>query len=251
MTASRLFRAFVLLIGLLAFGSTASAQVNVSSDLVSRYVWRGFDFGESFSVQPTLSYSTGSFAIGTWASYSISADGASANEHDLYLSYSVGPVTLGLTDFYFPSPPSASGIPEGSQFFNFDDGGEGAHYLEPSIRVTGPTSFPVSLSGSIVAYNAPNHPFYLEASIPFTVQGVDMGLSTGGVIVKPDDEGTLNVKETDAFYGLSGPAYTKVSLSATKALQITETFDLPVSATFIVNPHTERTFLVFGVNVRP
>lgn len=137
------------------------------------------------------------------------------------------------------------------RLFRFDDGGEGAHYLEPSIGVTGPASFPLSLSGSTVAYNAPNHPIYLEASIPFTVQGVDMGLSTGGVLVSPDDEGTPNVEETDAFYGLSESAYTKVSLSATKALQVTEAFDLPVSATFTVNPYTERTFLVFGVSLSP
>lgn len=250
MTSSNLFRSFCLLLGLLAFGSTASAQVSVSSEFVSRYVWRGFDFGESFSVQPDLSYSAGAFSVGTWASYSISADGAGANEHDLYASYSAGPVTIGLTDFYFPSPPGTDGVPEGAQFFNYEGDGEGAHFLEPSISVTGPESFPVSVFGSIVAYNAPNNPIYLEASIPFTVDGVEMGLSTGGVIVSPDDEDTPG-EEIDAFYGLPESAYTKVSLSATKALQLTESFAMPISANFIVNPYTERTFLVLGLSVSP
>lgn len=251
MTASRLFRSVGLLIGLFMVVPTASAQVNLGSDLVSRYVWRGFDFGESFSVQPDLSFSSGSFTIGTWASYSISADGSGANEHDLYASYSVGPVTVGLTDFYFPSPPGPNGVSRGAQFFNYDGGGNGAHYLEPSLSVSGGESFPVSLFASIVAYNAPNHPVYLEASIPFTVQGVDMGVSTGGVLVRPDDESTPTVEEADAFYGLTGPAYTKIALSASKALHVTDSFDLPLSASFVVNPHTERTFLVFGVSINP
>ena len=30
------------------------AQISLGADFVSRYVWRGLDFGESFSVQPAL-----------------------------------------------------------------------------------------------------------------------------------------------------------------------------------------------------
>ena len=240
------------MMGSLCFGAApAAAQINIGADLMSRYVWRGFDFGESFSVQPDLSYSTGGLTVGTWASYSIAADGAAANEHDLYASYSFGYVSVGLTDFYFPSPVGADGdVAEGAEFFNYDGDGEGAHYLEPSLSFSGPEAFPISLFGSAVVHNAPNYPVYLEASFPFTVEGVDMSLSTGGVIVSPDDDDTP-VEETDAFYGLPESAYTKAAISAAKSIQVTDSFDLPISTSFILNPYTERTFLVFGVSLSP
>ena len=245
MTRPFRFALLSLLLGLLLWASPAAAQVNVSADLMSRYVWRGFDFGESFSIQPDLSYTNGGFTVGTWASYSIAADGSGANEHDLYVGYAIGPVSVGLTDYYFPSPVGVEGVPDGAKFFNYDNEGAGAHYLEPSLSVTGPASFPVTVTGAIVAYNAPDNPVYLEAAVPFTVEGVEMGVAAGGVIVSPDDGAV------DDFYGLPESAFTKVGLSATKAIPITDTFELPISAQFIVNPYTERTFLVFGVSLSP
>lgn len=231
------FRRASLLLGLLLIAAPASAQVHLGADLMSRYVWRGFDFGESFSIQPTLEYSTARFSVGTWASYSIAADGSAANEHDLYASYTAGPVTFGLTDYYFPAPPSSNGVPSGAQFFNFDSDGEGAHYLEPSMGISGPDTFPISVYGAIVAYNDPDNSIYLEAQYPFTVDDVEIGITAGIVPME------------SAFYGTTGPAFVNAGLSVSKTLPITETFSLPIGVSYIINPYTERSFLVFGLSL--
>lgn len=238
MTASKLLRSFCLLVGLLALSSTASAQFSVGADLVSRYVWRGFDFGESFSVQPSIAYSKSGFAVGSWASYSISADGAGANEHDLYLSYARGPIEVGLTDYFFPAPPGPDGVPETAEFFNYDNDGEGAHLLEPYIAIFGPEAVPIQLSAAVFAYNEPDHSVYLEASYVFNVDGgVDLGTTVGFVPME------------SAFYRTDGPNFVNVGLSASKAIEITDTFSVPVSVQYVLNPETERTFLVFGLSL--
>lgn len=237
MTASKLTRAFCLLFGLLLLSAPASAQVSVGSDLVSRYVFRGVDFGESFSVQPSIAYSTKGFTVGSWASYSISADGSGANEHDLFVSVARGPVEIGLTDYFFPSPPGPEGIPETASFFNYDSGGEGAHILEPYVALGGTEAFPLQLYAAINAYNEPDNSIYLEASYAFTVEDVDLGATAGFVPME------------SAFYLTDGPNFVNLALSASKVIEVTETFAIPVSIQYILNPETERTFLVFGLSL--
>ena len=229
-----LLRLAFLLALLLALPTTAFAQVNIGADLMSRYVWRGFDFGESFSIQPTLEYSEGPLTVGTWASYSLSADGGTANEHDLYVSLSAGNFSVGVTDYYFPSggPAYLDQQITSPEFFSQD-----AHVLEPFASVTGPAAFPVTFYGAVNLTNDDDYSAYLEASVPFTVKGVQLGLSAGVIPM------------ASAYYGTTNPAFAKAALSASRAIPITEAFALPVGVSYIINPYTERTFLVFGISL--
>lgn len=238
MTVSKLFRSLVFVLGIMLVGSPASAQFSIGSDLVNRYVWRGFDFGESSSIQPSIAYTRGGFTVGSWASYSIAADGAGANEHDLYISYAKGPVEVGLTDYFFPAPPGPNGVPENAQFFNYDDDGDGAHVIEPYVTITGPESIPIQFTAAVNAYNEPDHSVYLEASYDFPVNGgVGLGATAGFVPME------------SAFYQTDGPNFVNLGLSASKAIEFTDTFSLPISVRYVLNPETERTFLVFGLSV--
>ena len=176
MNTSRL--SFALLFALLFTPGLLQAQsVSIGADFVNRYVWRGFDFGESFSVQPTLSVSTGGFEIGTWGSYSIAADGAGANEHDLWVGYTIetesaGSFSFGITDYYFPSP-------DADGFFNYDGDGEGSHWIEPYASYTLGGSFALSLYASMMVHNDPDNSLYVEASLPFDLYDTSMGLTLG------------------------------------------------------------------------
>ena len=226
----------LLLLALFIMPAVALAQVTVGADFMSRYVWRGQDFGESFSVQPALEYSRGPLSIGTWASYSMAADGATANEHDLYAGLSFGPVSVGVTDYYFPS-----GAPAYLDYFSeeavtspdfFD---EDSHTIEPYASYSGPEAFPVSLYGAINATNDPDNSIYLEVSYPFTVQGVNLGLTAG-------------MTPAEGIYA-DELAFVNLGLSAGKSIPVTDTFTLPVGVSYIINPYAERTFLVFGFSL--
>ncbi len=220
---------------LLSTSFTVAAQsFTVGSDLMSRYVWRGYDFGESLSIQPTLAVSAGAFELGTWASYSISADGSGANEHDIYISYGIdlgesGSIGLALTDYYFPSP-------DGLGFFEFDGDGDGAHWIEPAISYSGPESMPISLMAAMFIHNDPDNSLYLEASYPVTVEDVELGFTLGAVAGE------------SGFYGTDGFSLVNVGITASRTIPVTDRFELPVSVSYVLNPDTERTFLVFGVS---
>ena len=81
--------------------SQAFAEVSISADLVSQYLFRGSVLSNAMSVQPTINYSTGSVNIGTWASRSI--DGSNP-ETNIYVSLVAGPVNVTITDYTDASP---------------------------------------------------------------------------------------------------------------------------------------------------
>ncbi len=237
MNTTMRFKFGALLLGLpLAMAPSLFGQsFSLGTDIVSRYIWRGTDFGESASFQPTLAFSAGGLEIGTWASYSISANGAGANEHDLWIGYTVdtgsaGAFSFGVTDYYFPSP-------DGSDFFDFSGDGEGSHWIEPYASYSGPASFPITLYGGIFAHNDPDHSVYLEASFPFKADGVALGLTAGVVTGE------------SVLYGTDGFALVNLGLSATREITISEQFALPVSVAYILNPDQERSFLVIGFGI--
>lgn len=223
---------FLVLFGT-QFQAVNAQEVDFGADFVNRYVWRGIDFGNSASIQPYIEYSTGDFTIGTWASYAISpvdnavTSAVGAAEHDLFLGYSFGSVTLGVTDYYFPA---------GAEFFNFDNGGAGSHFIEPSVSYTGGESFPVTFFGAINAYNDPDNSIYLEASLPFSVGETELSFTVGGVPMET------------AYYGTSKPGIININLAASREIPITETFGLPLFASYILNPYVEQSNLVFGIS---
>lgn len=231
----------LLLVAVLVPTRPAHAQeFSVGADFMSRYVWRGFDFGESFSVQPTLEFSQGAFTIGTWASYSISADGSGANEHDLYVSIAAGPVSFGLTDYYFPS--GAIGLDGGSfgvgagdaPFFDVD-----SHTFEPFVSVEsgGFSLYGAFLLNSEFDDGDADYGPYVQAGYGFEVAGTELALAAGGILTE------------SAFYGVNKTAVTNLSISAAKAIPITDSFAIPVGVSYIINPYSERTFLVFGISL--
>ena len=218
-------------------GAEVYAQsVSLGADVVSRYIWRGTDFGESASIQPSLAISGSGFEIGTWASYSIGKDGSSANEHDLWIGYSkdfgaAGSLSFGIYDYYFPAP-------DGGDFSNFEGDGEGAHWIEPYASYTFGSGFPVKLYGAIMAHNDPDKSLYVEASVPRSIGGVDMGFTVGMIAGESE------------FYGVNSTSVINLGISGSKDLTLVDGgFAIPISVAYILNPTVSRSFLVFGLSI--
>ncbi len=218
----------------------AHAQsISFGADFYNRYIWRGYDFGDSFSIQPGLALSAGNFELGTWGAYSISEDGASANEHDLYAAYSIelgtsATLDLAVTDYYFPNSDGNAG-----DWLNFDGDGDGAHFIELMASITFPESFPLTLTAAFMAHNDPDNSLYIEGAVPFTISDIELGFTLG------------LVGGESGFYGTDEVALVNLGLSASKDLQITDNFALPLSAAYVMNPDTEKTYLVFGFSLSP
>ena len=193
----------------------ANAQVDLGADLVSRYVWRGTDFGNSASVQPYLSVGFAGVEAGAWASYPITAAGA--NENDLYLSYAVGPVGITITDYYFPGDTSIV------KFGNYSDDG-GNHILEAmlSFEMAG-----FSAMGAMNFYGDDDNSMYFELGYEVYSKD-DMSVSAFA--------GAGNeVYVSDGDFGL-----VNLGVSASKG---------NLSASYIINPDADVSYLVFGYSV--
>jgi len=155
----------IFLLVMLGIGTFAFGQVSIGVDVFNRYVWRGTDFGNSASVQPSIEYAFGAVTVGAWGAWS--ANGApGGNENDLYLSTSVGPVGLTVTDYFSPAYAGSDDI------FTMDN-----HVIELS---TGMDLGPVA---ALVAYNVSgddDNSAYVELGYGPVTLGMGNGFYTVG-----------------------------------------------------------------------
>ena len=192
------------IMNLLLILSMLNGEVTIGADVVSRYVWRGTDFGNAAAVQPSIETTIGPVALGAWGSWSISpgpAD-ASGNECDLYASTTVGPVGLTLTDYFFPAYAGTDSL------LNVD-----IHVFELSA---GADVGPVSVLAAANVSGDDDNSTYLE----LTYGAFSLGLGNGAY-------------STDGEF-----APVSIGVSASR-----DNF----SASYIINPDKETSFLVFGV----
>jgi len=206
---------------------TTNAQTSVSSgaDFVSRYLWRGLDFGNTFSIQPTLALSSGDFEVGFWGSYPLANTANGSEEMDLYISYSISDVSLVVTDYYFPN----SGLKYG-KYKN-----PGAHTIEAGLSYAGSESLPLSLAAFVNVYNDDDNSMYFELGYSTEVSDVVVDFFVGG--------GNFAYSLTDKFN------LTNIGIKASKEIKITENFSLPIFSSYVLNPNTEVGYLVFGVSL--
>lgn len=219
---------FFIIIILSSF-SIAQTALSGSADFVSRYVWRGLDFGNSGSIQPSLSVAAGNFEVGFWGSYPFTNDASGAEEMDLYASYSVSDFSLIVTDYYFPN----SGVKYGS----YKDEG-GAHTLEVGLSYGGSESFPISVAAFVNVLYDPENNIYFEVGYSTSISEVGLDLYIGGT---PGSDNPI--------YGTSEFNLINIGAKISKDIKITEDFSFPIFSSYVLNPNKEVGYLIFGVNL--
>lgn len=232
----------VLFICIASISFAQDLSLNAGADFVSRYIWRGLNINDAINIQPVLSLSVSGFSVGFWGSYSLSNNSSEdiyGQELDTWIGYnyafengmSIGAI---VTDYYFAN----AGIKWGN-FNNYDNpDGPGAHTIETGLLLRGPDSFPLSLSGFINVYNDAGNNTYFQIDYPVTVVEVPLNFfigASGGSEENPD------------YYGTEIFSVTNIGVKTTKSVKITEDYSLPVSVTFLINPRTEISYLVFGL----
>ncbi|MCX6286238.1 MAG: hypothetical protein NTY96_03925 [Bacteroidetes bacterium] len=242
--------------------SDKAATLNFGADVMSRYIWRGIDFGNSPAIQPSLFFSWRGLNIGAWGSYSFASyrtqvnDTVSVNmgnyaEMDMYVSYTLKWFTLMFFDYFVPNGLDANytGLKE-YQYFNYDKKTTG-HTFEVSLTFTGPEKFPIKFFVGTLVYgndkakdtlgmyggdvNNDNFSTYLELAYPVTFRKIDLNFFAGGT---PFGSG---------WYGPKA-GFTNVGITARKMIPITKSYCLPVQASLITNPAAQKIFLVFGIS---
>lgn len=202
---------FILITLLLATGLAQAKDLDVSLDLTSRYIWRGYDILNSkAAIQPSITYNikdTG-FAVNLWCSFALQDRNIYkySDEIDLTLSYTFSPTedisfSMGFIHYgyyfaknfkfkdnttqevylttTFTSVPLSPYI---SVYYDFNTG-SGFYFIggvSHSIEVA--EGYNLDLSSSI-AYNS-KHSIDKSGMSDFTA-GASMGFKLGSVTITP------------------------------------------------------------------
>ena len=207
--------------------------LSIGLDLVSRYVWRGIDFGASPAIQPYLEYSVGNdlvtWGIGTWGSYAFT--GPVASEFDLYSYVSVGPATLNFTDYFFPGE-----VWGGDGYFTYKKAKTG-HVYELMLSLAGDKA-PVYGTAAVNLGGADqNFSSYFE--IGATVyDGIDLFVG-------------MAYDKLGGFYlARAKQKFNVINVGITASHEIeTKKLTIPISASVIFNPEARNAYFVAAIGL--
>ena len=206
-----------------------TSPFSFGADLVSRYIFRGLDYGDSPAIQPSFSFTKNGFTVGAWGSYAFIAT-PTGIEADIYASYSFDfGLSAGVTDYYFPgekltiNPDSTIAPVRKGTYFDYAN----THYDELNVsQSVGKFNF----SGNWGFHNMDNA-VYFEAGYSF--------------------------KWISAFVGAGNKLYTtngkfnvvNLGITASKDINITKKYAFGLSSSVILNPEAEQIHLVFGLSL--
>jgi hypothetical protein len=216
--------------------TSGGPTVKVTADLVSSYVWRGVKSTNTPNFQPTLALVNGGFELGVWGSSDFSGN---YKEADIYATYTIGSFKLGLTDYNWNFK---------NRYFDYKNK-ETDHILEGSVSWAGTTDLPLSISLNTMFFGA-------DKKFDKSIGAQDPSKQAYSTYLEfaytfPKFTAFVGMTPSDGYYGDSygkatGFGIVNVGVSASKDLKITDSFTLPVKATFGVNPQQEDVYLVFG-----
>jgi hypothetical protein len=209
--------------------------ISLNSDFVSRYVWRGVDFGNAPAIQPSITASIKGLTLGTWGSYSLSSN-TGGLEADLFIAYDFDfGLNLGVTDYFFPNeklalitsaPDSSIEIqPERSGgYFDYNNN----HLFELNVSYT---ISKISISGNYMFYGNSNDLYFDVAYELFPNASFVAGFGNEGYTTN----GNFN--------------FTNIGLNVSNEIIISEDFKIKIFGSAMVNPNTEQFHLVFGFGI--
>jgi len=224
---------------------SSKIKLNLGADIVSRYIWRGSDYGKSPSVQPSLSISIANFEAGCWGAIAVTSF---YKEVDLYVKYTLKNFSLTFTDYYIPSVNGTPASPD-NRYFIYDDK-KTAHTFEGSLLYKAGGKFPLWIMGGVF--------FYGNDKRWGCHQGKD---TTNGTYYSSYFEAgyTFNIKENsvDLYLGFTPAAgafgnkagIVNCGLTGCRKIRVSGDFELPVKASLIFNPQSSDVYFVFGITI--
>ncbi len=207
-----------------------SLSVDISGELVSRYIWRGMDVGYGVSLQPTLGLS--------YKGLSLSASGAASvhdmdlREIDVMLSYEIGGFTATLTDYY-------SGV-DSVSYKDYRRNHTGELQLDYSFEAV-----PLTLTWATMLWAGEKDELDDEGDRMYSSYfGVSYEADVRGVTLTP----AVGITPWEGQYA-DGFKVMDITLKAEKTVIETERVSVPIYTQTIVSPANKKAYLVLGIRV--
>ena len=219
-------------------GSVKAQDVEFSlgADIVSSYIWRGA-YQTGAAVQPGMNLDISGFSLSAWGSTPFQG---TAKEVDFTASYKIAGLSFIISDYWCADEQTF-------KYYTYNSRSTG-HLFEGTISYKLPCEgFPLTLSWNTIFagqdYKVPDseghrdraYSSYISASYPFSIKAVALELSIG-------------ITPWEGMYA-DDATVIHAGIKASKTLEITDNFSLPVFAEIITNPKSEGIFFVFGVSL--
>jgi len=214
---------------LMAQKEEKASNFTVGADFYSNYIWRGSKFGNGPAFQPSVKFVTGGITVGVWGSF----DAVGYTETDPFISYTFPfGLSIGITDYYYPTHLDTTGTLIGSDFFDFDNE-TGFHVLEINCGYSFKglalsANYIINESGGALTSGAD---LYFQTGYSF--RNFNIGIGGGNGWHTADNE--FNICH--------------VAIGAGKTIEITEKFSVPVNGSVILNPDKKQLFVVVGFSL--
>lgn len=209
-------------------------NTNISLDVYSQHLWRGFANGTSVSLQPSVEYNYGNFSAGVWGAWCL--DG-SYTELDLYLAYSKANFTVTLYDYFCPENPVKN-----FEFFQINKG-KTRHTFDLNLEYSDPKRHPFSLLVATMLYGDDLNPdnggnyysTYIEPAAGFDIGKVRLKVFSGLTPAKS--------------YYASRAALVNTGVTVSRVFRISKKNSLVLRASLVHNPHKGNSWFSFGINL--
>ena len=210
-------------------------EISIGGDLVSTYVWRGV-YQSGFSLQPEIGLSVGGFTVGVWGS----TDLDNFKEVDLSVGYSVRGFSVGVSDYWWGGQRLGDG--RFAPYFKYG----ATHYFEGTLAYAFGEKFPLGISWSTMFAGADKKEngdragsAYVELAYPFSVGSVELTAAAGAA-----------PWAAPAWLpgGYDGFQISNVSLKASRAIPVSEKYEIPLFVQLAVNPQLNYMNLVIGLS---
>ncbi len=231
------FAAFLMLNTQISAQQESTFKFNAGADIMSRYIWRGLDYGSSPSIQPTLSISGAGFELGYWGAISTLG---TYSEVDLYAKYTFSGISIIATDYFFPG--DAVPVAKSQKYFNWEKETTG-HLIEGAAQYKNPEIMPFSFLAGVFVYGAGDlndegnqkYSSYFELTYSGKLAENNFDIFVGGTA-------------TEGLYG-SSAGVVNVGITAYREIKLTDSFTLPLKASVIANPQASNIHFVLGITL--
>ena len=204
-----------------------------SLELSSKYMWRGIEYGNAPVAFPMLSYSYKGFNVYAMGAYAFNG---SHQEVDLGISYSYRTFCLGISDYYYPSS-----VGEKDYYFEFSNRSTG-HSVETYFTFT-PDKVPLWLTLSTYVYGSDKNLSGNQAFSSYIELGYTYNFTNNNMLSL-----ALGANLNKGFYTNYEKGFSVVNITLKYATNFSfGNFKLPVSVSYILNPHKEKSFFTFSL----
>lgn len=233
---------------------TSGVSFDGGTDLAGAYIWRGNLLLKGANFQPYIDFYAGNFTLGLWNCTDFNGN---LKEFDIFTSVSAGPVTFTLTDYFTQENTNAEfgTCYENPRYGDYHASTTG-HTFEFSVDWV--SDFGLDASMNLLFYGADKkwwledenpdeaeknaYGTYFELGYTASVKGVDFRPCVGMVF----NASTWYGDGTGTHDGFN---VVNLGVKASKEIQITDKFKLPVYAVFGYNPQADNVAACAGFNI--